>query len=73
MNDVWAMDFVSDRLFNQRSFRILAMVDCFTRECLATLPRVKFQALNVIEVLDRVMAVRGKPKSIRVDNGEGRP
>ena len=69
MNDVWAMDFVSDRLFNQRSFRILAMVDCFTRECLAIEPRVKFQALNVIEALDQVMAVRGKPKSIRVDNG----
>lgn len=68
-DDVWAMDFVSDRLFNQRSLRILAVVDCFTRECLAIEPRAKFQALKVIEALDGVMAVRGKPKSIRVDNG----
>ena len=67
VNHVWTMDFVSDRLFNQRSFRILAMVDCFTRECLAIEPKRKFQALNVIEALDRVMAVRGRPKSIRVE------
>ena len=30
-NDVWAMDFVSDRLFDERPFRILTIVDCHTR------------------------------------------
>lgn len=69
INDVWAMDFVSDRLFDQRSFRILALIDCFSRESLAIEPRVKFKALNVIEALDRAIAERGVPKSIRVDNG----
>lgn len=69
MNDVWAMDFVSDRLFDQRSFRILAMMDCFSRESLAIEPRDKFQVINVVEVLDRAVAERGAPKSIRVDKG----
>jgi putative transposase len=68
-NDVWAMDFVSDRLFNQRPFRILALMDCFSRESLAKEPRGKFLALNVVELLDRAVAERGRPKSIRVDNG----
>ncbi len=30
MNDVWAMDFMSDRLFDEKPFRILTIVDCFT-------------------------------------------
>lgn len=69
VNDVWATDFVSDRLFDQRPFRILALMDCFSRESLAIEPRGKFQAKNVIDVLDRAVAERGVPKSISVDNG----
>ena len=44
MNDVWAMDFVSDRLFDDRPFRILTVVDCHTREALATTARTNFRA-----------------------------
>lgn len=69
VNDVWATDFVSDRLFDQRPFRILALMDCFSRESLAIEPRGKFQVKNVIDVLDRAVAERGVPKSISVDNG----
>lgn len=36
LNDCWSMDFVSDRLFDERPFRILTIVDCHTREALAT-------------------------------------
>ena len=43
-NDVWAMDFVSDRLFDERPFRILTIVDCFTREALSTAPRTNYRA-----------------------------
>lgn len=69
MNDVWAMDFVSDRLFDDRPFRILTVVDCHTREALATTARTNFRAYQVIEELDRLARIRGKPRSIRVDNG----
>lgn len=69
MNDVWAMDFMSDRLFDEKPFRILTIVDCFTREALATAARTNFRAYQVIDELDRLARTRGKPRSIRVDNG----
>lgn len=69
INEVWAMDFVSDRLFDERPFRILTIVDCFTREALATSARTGFKAYQVIDELDRLARMRGKPGSIRVDNG----
>ena len=68
-NDVWAMDFMSDKLFDGRPFRILTIVDCHTREALATAARTNFRAYQVIDELDRIARVRGKPRSIRVDNG----
>lgn len=68
MNDVWAMDFMSDRLFDGRPFRILTVVDCHTRESLSTASRTNFRAYQVVEELDRIVRLRGKPKSLRVDN-----
>ena len=52
-----------------RPFRILTIVDCHTREALVTCARTKFRAYQVIEELDRLARIRGKPRSIRVDNG----
>lgn len=69
VDDIWAMDFMSDRLFDERPFRILTIVDCFTREALATSARTNFRAYQVIDELDRLARLRGKPRSIRVDNG----
>ncbi len=69
INDCWAMDFMSDRLFDDRPFRILTIVDCHTREALATVARTNFRAYQVIDELDRLARLRGKPRSIRVDNG----
>ena len=63
------MDFVSDRLFDERPFRVLTVVDCHTREALAIAPRASFRAYQVVEVLDRLARERGKPSSLRVDNG----
>jgi putative transposase len=68
MNDVRAMDFLSDRLFDGKPFRILTIVDCHTREALATVARTNCRACQVIEELDRLARIRGKPRSIRVDN-----
>jgi putative transposase len=60
---------MSDRLFDEKPFRILTIVDCFTREALASAARTNFRAYQVIEELDRLARIRGKPRSIRVDNG----
>ena len=68
-NEVWAMDFMSDALFDGRAFRLLTIVDCCSREGLATVPRASFRAFDVVAELDRIAVLRGKPKSIRVDNG----
>ena len=48
------MDFMSDRLFDGRPFRILTIVDCLTREALATAARTNFRAYQVIDELDRI-------------------
>lgn len=82
MNDVWAMRcltgecahsprgyFMSEKLFDGSPFRILTIVDCFTREARATAARTSFRAYQVIDQLDRLARIRGKPRSIRVDNG----
>lgn len=69
INDCWAMDFMSDKLFDDRPFRILTIVDCHTREALATVARTNFRAYQVIDELDRLARLRGKPRSLRVDNG----
>ena len=63
------MDFMSDRLFDGRPFRILTVVDCHTREALSLTPRANFRAFQVTEALDALVKLRGRPKSLRVDNG----
>ncbi len=68
-NEVWAMDFMSDQLFDGRPIRILTIVDIHTREGLSTTPRANFRAAQVVEVLDQLVRLRGKPRSLRVDNG----
>ena len=68
-NQTWAMDFVSDTLFDGRPIRVLTVVDCHTRESLAIEPRASFRAYQVAEALDRITRERGRPKSIRCDNG----
>jgi putative transposase len=63
-DEVWAMDFLSDQLFDGRPFRILTVIDGHTREALATVPRVSFRGYQVVEVLDGLAARRGKPKRV---------
>ena len=63
------MDFMSDQLFDRRLFRILTIIDGHTREALAIVPRTSSRAYQVAEVLDRLVMLRGRHKSLRVDNG----
>ncbi len=68
-NQVWAMDFLSDQLFDGRRIRILTIVDAFSRLSPAIDVRQRYRRADVVETLERVKAMYGTPKSIRVDQG----
>jgi putative transposase len=68
-NQRWSLDFVSDQFHDGRRFRILAVVDDFTRECLALVADTSLSGLRVGRELDTIVARRGKPVSIVSDNG----
>ena len=65
----WSMDFVSDALADGRAFRCFTLVDDFTRECPALEVGHSLPAWRITQVLDRVAAERGLPRSIVCDNG----
>ncbi len=69
VNQRWAMDFVSDRLVDGRRFRVWTLVDLFTRECLALYPERSITGQQVAAELAIVVARRGAPETITVDNG----
>src|ERR1700693_6518918 len=68
-NQRWSMDCVSERLADGRWFRILTIVDQYTRECLCMHADRSQTGEKVSEQLDRVIALRGAPESITSDNG----
>jgi len=68
-NDLWALDFVSDQFVCGRRFRILAIYDVCTRECLAAVADTSISGKRVARELDLLMAWRGRPKTIVSDNG----
>jgi putative transposase len=68
-NHVWAYDFVQDRTHDGRTFRMLCVVDEFTREALAIKVDRKLGSAQVIESLANLMLERGVPEHIRSDNG----
>ena len=68
-NENWSMDFVSDALFDGRRLRALAVLDNYTRECLAIEADKGIRGDREIEVLETIAAERGLPESIFCDNG----
>ena len=68
-NQRWSLDFLSDAMTNGRRFRILAIVDDFTRESLALVADTSLPGLRVARELDAVIAIRGRPAMIVSDNG----
>ena len=69
LNQRWSLDFLSDGFADGRRFRILAIVDDFTRECLALVADTSLPGLRVARELDAVIARRGCPAMIVSDNG----
>ena len=69
-NQCWSMDFVNDKFADGRSFRILTVIDQFTRECVALEADRAMTGSKVTEALERARQERGSlPESITVDNG----
>jgi putative transposase len=66
---VWSYDFMIDRTANGRAFKILNIIDEYTRECLAILVARKIKNQDVIDLLFRLFIFRGIPEYIRSDNG----
>jgi putative transposase len=68
-NQRWSLDFLSDAFADSRRFRILAIVDDFTRECRALVADTSLSGMRVARELDTLIAVRGKPATVVSDNG----
>lgn len=68
-NHVWSYDFVQDRTHDGRAYRMLTVIDEFTRECLAIRIGRRLDASDVQECLLDLMVERGVPEHLRSDNG----
>jgi putative transposase len=68
-NQRWLLDFVSDALASGRRFRVLAVVDDFTRECLGLIADISLSGRRVGRELDRIAERRGYPAMVVSDNG----
>jgi len=69
VNERWSLDFVSDAFTDGRRFRVLAVIDDYSRECLALVADTSLSGGRVARELDILIARRGPPKTIVSDNG----
>jgi putative transposase len=65
----WSMDFVHDQMFDGKPFRVLTVIDQFSRQSPLLEPRCSFGGQDVAEALDRAIERAGTPISITVDHG----
>lgn len=68
-NERWSLDFVSDAFTNGHRFRVLAVVDDFSHECLSLVADTSLPGLRVTRELDNLIRQRGRPNTIVSDNG----
>jgi len=68
-NRMWSMDFMTDTLYDGRKVRILNIIDDFNRQALAMETDTSIPSKQVIQTLERLIEIHGKPISIRIDNG----
>ena len=69
INQRWSLDFVSDTLSNGRRFRVLCIVDDYSRECLAAVVDTSLGGVRVVRELERLVEERAKPDTIVSDKG----
>jgi len=68
-NHVWAYDFVMARTHDGKSFRMLTVIDEFTRECLGIIVARKLKSDDVLQALTDLFVEHGVPDHMRSDNG----
>ncbi len=68
-NHIWSIDFVHDKLSNGRSYKMLTVLDEYTRQALCVAAKRKMGAADVLEALYPLLLKHGKPQYIRSDNG----
>ena len=69
INQCWSMDFMHDQLSDGRSYRLFNVIDDFNREALSIDIDLSLPAERVVRALDQIIEWRGKPLTIRSDNG----
>jgi transposase InsO family protein len=68
-NHIWSIDFVHDKLSNGRSYKMLTVLDEYTREALCVAAKPRMGNVEVLEALYPLFLRHGKPEFIRSDNG----
>ena len=71
-NQRWSMDFVSDQLSNGRRFRVLNLIDDYSREVIDQLVSFSISGQQVARFLEQATKTRGRSAAIVCDNGTGR-
>lgn len=69
INELWAMDFVSDSMTGGRKLKILTILDCLSRECLGMVVDTSIGGTRVARALEEIGGSRGYPKQVMTDNG----
>ena len=69
LNHTWAVDFMSDTLYDGRRFRTLNVIDEGNREALAVEVATSLPGARVVSVLEQLVAIHGAPRAVRCDNG----
>lgn len=69
VNEVWALDFMSDAIANGRSFRTLNVIDGFTRQCHSIVVDTSLCGYRVQRAVEDLFPIHGKPKALQMDNG----
>lgn len=68
-NHIWSADFVHDKLSNDRSYKMLTVLDEYTREALCVTVTPRMNGVDVLDALYPLLLQRGKPEYVRSDNG----
>lgn len=69
LNQTWALDFMTDTLYDRRRVRLLTIIDEGNREALEIAMGVSVPSRRVVRILDELVALHGRPAAVRVDNG----
>jgi len=69
LNQIWAVDFMADTLYDGRLFRTFNVIDEGNREVLGIEVATSIPSLRVIRVMEQLIELHGKPQALRLDNG----